>query len=106
MQGRAENPAPAPEREGADSAGLQFVDGEHVILRGSDGEEVGRYKAAGHYFNAVKAQIAKVDDPRGFLEINQPGAQHFVNQNWRCQDTWTELWAAANEAQVAQGSMV
>ena len=87
------------------AAELQFVDGEHVILRDGDGEEVGRYKVAGHYFNAVKAQISKVDDPRGFLEINQPGAQHFVNQDESRQDTWTELWAAANEAQVAQGSV-
>ena len=80
------------------------VDG-YVILLGCNGMEIGRYKAGGHYFNAVRAQFLKEEDPRGFLELNHDGAQHFVSQDEKWQATWEGLWANANEADAAQASV-
>lgn len=97
---------PAPGRETVDSTGqLPFVVAGNVILYALDGSEIGSYKAAANYFKAVKAQIGKQDDPRGFLEKNQPGANHFISQSEGLMESWVECWNAANDAQAAQDAV-
>jgi len=81
-----------------------LVNGGVVILVDADGQKIGDYQTAPHYFDAVQAQLPKATDPRGFLEINHDGAQHFVGQDGKWLATWERLWAAANEADAAQAS--
>ena len=95
--------------DGEDANGLApekanlVVDG-YVILLDGDRAEMGRYKAPHHYFNAIKVQVLQDKDPRGFLELNHDGAQHWVTQDEKWMQTWEGLWAAANEADAAQMS--
>ena len=60
----------------------------------------------GNYFKAVKAQIPKEDNPRGFLERNEPGANHFVSEDEGLMNLWNDCGTAASEAEAAQDSLV
>ncbi len=82
-----------------------FVIGGFVILYGNDGKEIGRYQSPDIYFQSVKAALGREKDPRAFLVNNEPGANYFVSANEKWMEVWTECWVAANEAEVAEGSM-
>ena len=92
--------------EPAQPSGLPFVEDNLVILYDIDGEEMSRYKTASGYLKAIKSGIAKVPEvAREWLTLNQPGANHWINQDKGFMVEWESCWAAANEAEVAQGSM-
>jgi hypothetical protein len=98
--------APAPEREGADSAGQPFLaeDGR-VILYDGAGKELYRYELARNFFKAVKAQIPKDNNPRAFVERAARAANHFVSKDESLMDVWDECGRAATDAEAARDNM-
>ena len=86
-----------------DSAGLTFVDGKRVFIFDNEGEAISSYERAGNYFKAIKKQLDKESDPRGFLELNQPGANVFITDDEGLMDIWRGCWEVANEMAKARG---
>ena len=99
----ASPPTPAPSSEAVDSAGLTFVDGKHVWIFDNEGEAIGSYERAGNYFKAIKKLAKQTADPRGFLELNQRGANFFISQDEGLMDIWRGCWEIANQAGEAGG---
>ena len=101
--------SPPADGDGKDPFGLSsetpspVVDG-HVILLDGDGTEMGRFKEARYFFDAIRVRLPKETAPREWLETVHDGAQHFVTQDKKWLATWEGLWAAANEAADAQPS--
>ena len=99
--------APAPEREGADSAGQRpfLADDGHAILYDGAGKELNSYERAGNFFKAVMAQIPKEKDPRAFVEANARAANHFVSKDEALMDVWHKCTKAAADAEAARDSV-